>query len=127
MPIRGQHRHFLDHLEAGDAGQFEDVAAVAGFGELGDAADAADAKQRGPFLAMRVGDVGLDHADQPVAVAKSIVDHGEIALLEDVQRHLPARQQERAGQRKHRDHLGKVGWPAIFGVDRHPMPRFRNS
>jgi hypothetical protein len=47
--------------------------------------------------------VGLDHADQPVAVAQRVVDHGEIARLENVERHLPARQQQRARQRKHRN------------------------
>src|SRR5438552_12643441 len=50
---------------------------VAGFGELGDAPDAADAKQRRPGVVQRMRDIGLDHADQPVAVAQGVVDHGE--------------------------------------------------
>ncbi|MGY4432106.1 hypothetical protein ACVWWO_004583 [Bradyrhizobium sp. F1.13.1] len=64
-------------------------------------------------------DVGLDHADQAMAIAEGIVDHREVARLEDVERHLPARQQQRARQRKHRKDLRKVGGPAIFDVDRH--------
>jgi hypothetical protein len=65
----------------------------------------------------------LDHSDQPMAVAQRVVHHRQIARLEDVERHLAARQQQRARQRKHRDHLGKVAGPAIIGIDRHV--RFR--
>ena len=119
LPVGRQHGQFLDHLEAGDAGQFEDVAAVAGLGELGDAPDAADAEQRRPRLVSRMRGVGLDHPDQPVAVAKRVVDHGEIARLENVERHLAARQQQRAGQRKHGNQLRKLAGSAIFGIDRH--------
>jgi len=46
LPVGGQHVELLEHPEASNACQFEDVAAVAGFGELGDAADAANAEQR---------------------------------------------------------------------------------
>jgi hypothetical protein len=82
-----------------------------------------DTKQRRLGLAPRVGNVRLDHPDQPMAVAQRIVHHRQIARLEDVERHLAARQQQRAGQRKHRDYLGKVAGPAIFGIDRHMRPR----
>jgi hypothetical protein len=41
--------------------------------------------------------VRLDHPDQTMAVAQSIVDHGEIAWLEDVEGHLAPWQQQRAG------------------------------
>ena len=71
---------------------------------------------------MGLGDIRLDHADQPVAVAQRVVHHRQIARLEDVERHLAARQQQRAGQRKHRNHLGQVAGPAIFGIDRHGRP-----
>ena len=63
--------------------------------------------------------VGLDHADQAMAVGHRVVDHREIARLEDVERHLPARQQQRAGQRKHRNHVRQIGRPAIDHVHRH--------
>ena len=63
--------------------------------------------------------VGLDHADEAMAVAQRVVDHRQIARLEDVERHLPARQQQRARQRKHRDRLRQVDRPAVLGVHRH--------
>src|SRR3979490_2489689 len=123
LPIRGQRGNLLDATEARDTGELQNVAAVAGLGELSDAPDAADAKQRRLVLVLRVGNVRLDHSDQPMGVAQSVVPHRQIARLEDVERHLTARQQQRAGQRKHRDHLGKVARPAIIGIDRHV--RFR--
>ena len=52
--------------------------------------------------------VGLDHADQPMTVAQRVVDHREIARLENIERHLPARQQQRTRQRKHRDHVRHI-------------------
>src|SRR5579871_6431559 len=64
-------------------------------------------------------DVGLDHADQAMAVAEGVVDHGKITRFENIERHLPARQQQGAGQRKYRNDLGQVGRSAIFGIDRH--------
>ncbi|MHC2804903.1 hypothetical protein ACVMII_004649 [Bradyrhizobium diazoefficiens] len=70
----------------------------------------------------RVRHVRLDHADQAMAVAEGIIDHREIARLEDVERHLAARQQERARQWEYRNDLRKVGGPAIFDVDRHLVP-----
>jgi hypothetical protein len=70
-----------------------------------------------------MGDVGLDHADQAMAVAEGVVHHGEIARLEDVERHLAARQKQRAGQRKHRDHFRQFAGSAIFGIDRHELSR----
>ena len=63
--------------------------------------------------------VGLDHADQAVPVAQRVVDHRQIARLENIERHLPARQQQRARQRKHRDDVRQVDRPAISGVHRH--------
>src|SRR6185312_6331243 len=112
-----------DHLEARDARELEDVAAVAGLGELGDAPDAANAEQGWLLLVPRMRDVRLDHANQAVAVAERVIHHREIALLENVERHLAARQQQRARQRKYRDYLGKVGVPEILGVVRNELPR----
>ena len=63
--------------------------------------------------------VGLDHADQAAAASERVVDHHQIARLENVERQLPARQQQRARQRKHRDHLRQVGGPEIACVHRH--------
>ena len=80
-----------------DAGELEKITAIAGLGELRDPADAADLVEVGLVLGPRICSVGLDHADQPVAGAQGIIDHRQIARLEDVERHLPARQQQRAG------------------------------
>ena len=74
-----------------------------------DAADAADAKQIRLVVRTGMRRVRLDHADQPMAVTQRIVDHREIARLEDVQRQLPARQQQRPRKRKHRNDLRQVG------------------
>src|ERR1700722_6956912 len=69
-----------------------------------------------------MADVGLDHAAQPVAVAETVVEHRKIARLKDVERHLAARQQQRARQREYRNHLGQLAGPVIFGIDRHLRP-----
>ena len=74
-------------------------------------------------LVARMRNIRLDHPDQPMAVAQGIVDHRKVTRLENIERHLAARQQQRARQRKHRDHLGKVAGPAIFGIDRHRRSR----
>jgi len=88
---------------------------------LGDAPDAADVKQHRIVLVRRMRHVRLDHADQPVTVAQRVVHHRKIARFKDVQRHLAARQQQCAGERKHRNDLRKLGGPKIFGVDRHRL------
>jgi len=54
-----------------------------------------------------------------VAVAQGVVDHGEIARLENIERHLPARQQQRARQREHWNHGRQIDRPAVLGVHRH--------
>ena len=69
LPVRRQRTQFLDNLEAGNACQFQDVAAVAGFGELRDAADAADPEQLRPCFILAVRNIRLDHPDQPVTIA----------------------------------------------------------
>jgi hypothetical protein len=66
-----------------------------------------------------VGSVRLYHPDQTVAVAKRIVHHRKIARLKDIERHLPAWQQERAGQREYRNDFGKIAGSAVFGISRH--------
>src|SRR5262249_28667826 len=50
---------------------------------------------------------------------QTVVDHFEIARFEDVERHLSARQEQRARQRKHRDRRGQIGRAAIDRVHRH--------
>jgi hypothetical protein len=71
------------------------------------------------FLAARMRGVGLDHADQAPARRERVVDHHQVARLENVERQLSARQQERAFERKHRNDLRKVGGPEITCVHRH--------
>jgi hypothetical protein len=66
-----------------------------------------------------MGRVGLDHPDQAMAVAQAVVDHLEVARLEDVERHLTARQKQGARQREDRDDLGQIGKAAIDRVHRH--------
>ena len=75
-------------------------------GELRDASNAPDLEQAGLAL-VRSGmrGIGLDHADQAVPGAQRVIDHGEIARLENVERHLPARQQQSARQREYRDYV----------------------
>ena len=82
--------------------------------------DAADAEQRGMIApASLCVLIRLDHADQAMTIGHRVVDHRQIARLENVERHLPARQQKRARQRKHRHDMGQIGRPAIDGVHRH--------
>src|SRR6202043_3147422 len=81
------------------------------------------AKQHRAGLVLAVRNIRLDHPDQPVAVAQGIVDHRQIARLENIERHLAARQQQRAGQREHRNVLGKLAGSAVFGIDRHLRSR----
>jgi hypothetical protein len=50
---------------------------------------------------------------------QSVIDHRQIARLENVQRHLAARQQQRTRQRKHRNDFGKISRAMIGRVDRH--------
>ncbi len=123
LPVAGRDLRLLLDAEARHAGELDQVAAVAGFGELGDAADAADAKQVRPVLGAGMRRIGLDHADEAVAVAQRVVDHLQIARLENVERHLAARQQQGARQRKHRDRAGQIVRAAIDGVHRHERTR----
>jgi len=96
---------FIDDPEAGNAGERDRVAAIAGLGERHDAAAAADGAQHRSAGAGRRGVVGLEHADDAIAGDRR-VDHGEVARLEDVERHVGARQEERRRKRKDRDDLG---------------------
>ena len=61
----------------------------------------------------------LEPTDQPMTVAQRIIDHRQIARLENVERKLPARQQQCARQREHRDDLRQVRRPAINRVRWH--------
>ena len=86
LAIGGRDVQLLLDAEARDAGELEQIAAVAALGELGDAADAADLEQERLVLGAGMRRVRLDHADQPMAVAHRVVDHREIARLENVER-----------------------------------------
>jgi hypothetical protein len=57
----------------------------------------------------------LNDADDPVLV-DGIIDHHQIAFLEDVQWHLGARQQQRFLKRKHRDDGWNVSRAVIICV-----------
>ncbi len=63
--------------------------------------------------------VGLDHADQAMAIAQGVVDQGEITGLENVERHLAPRQQQRSRKREYRDHLRQINRATIHRVHRH--------
>ena len=111
-----------DRIQQKLAEQYKELrsqAAIPGFRELRDASDAADPEQRRLGLVARVRAIGLYHSDQPMPVAQRVVHHRKITRLENVQRHLAARQQQRAGERKHRDDFGEVAGPTIFGINRH--------
>ena len=86
-----------------NAGQRHEIAAVAGLGELGDASGAADREKPEGSVGVR-----LDHADDAIAF-EDVVDHGEVARLENIQRQLSARQQQSLGERKDR----KCRWQRI--------------
>ena len=97
------------------ADERDEIAPVPGLGELRDAAGAADPVEfRHGGVAIVVG-VGLDHADDAVAFQR-LIHHRQIARLEDVQRHLAARKQQRAGQGKDRD--DRRGNPPALGIPR---------
>ena len=108
LPVGRRHVELLLDAEADDAGELEEVAAVAGLGELGDAADAADLVEIGLVFGPGCAASGwiMPIRRWPERSASSII--AMIARLENVERHLSARQQQRARQRKHRDHVGEV-------------------
>src|SRR5262249_18137246 len=122
LAIGRRHRELLVDAKAGNAGELEEIAAVAGLGDLGDAADAADLVEVGLALGSGMRRVGLDHADQAVSPAQGIIDHREIARFENVERHLPARQQQRARQWKDRDHVGEVAGVLVDRIHGHRRP-----
>src|SRR5690606_1076302 len=95
LPVERRRRKLRLDAEARDADEGDEIAAVAGLGELGDPPGAADLVKPGMGRGSPAVRIGLDHPDHAIA-AQGVVDHGEIAGLEDVQRHLPARQKERA-------------------------------
>src|SRR3712207_7897065 len=59
------------------------------------------------------------HDALPISVRlERVVDHGEVARLEDVQRHLASRQQQRAGEREYRQDVRTILRPAVDRIDR---------
>src|SRR5262249_42041475 len=90
-------------LEARDARESNQEAAVTGLAPRRQLPETADRKQRG----LRVAGARLarlDHADYPCR-AQRLIDHRQIPRLEDVERQPTARQQQRAGQREDRNDL----------------------
>ena len=109
LAVGRHHRELVAELEAGDAIEDDEVAFVADLLEMGDPAEAADALQRDAAARRFLGRVlGLDQADQPVA-AERVIDHLDVARLEDVERALRERQQQRARQREDRHGCRQVG------------------
>src|SRR5690606_8255972 len=94
----------------------DEVAAVACLGESADAAGASDlAKVRFTARLQTAIETGLDHTDHAVA-ADSVIDHFEIARLENIERHAAAGQKQRRRQREHRYDRRNVACPAILPV-----------
>jgi hypothetical protein len=92
--------------ESADAVEGDHEAAVTGFLKIADPAGASDAKK----LSILVN--RLHHADQPSRRAKSILDHGKIARLKDVQRQLALRQKQRVWKRENRN----LRWQCQIGI-----------
>jgi hypothetical protein len=103
---RRGHRQFFHDAETGDTGELHEIAAVSGLGELRDAAGASDLEQHRFVFGTRLGIVRLNHANQPLSRRKCMINHRDIARLENIERHLAAWQQQRAGQGKDRNDLG---------------------
>jgi hypothetical protein len=61
-----------------------------------------------------------------VPVGKRVVDHFKIARLEDIERHLSTRQQQRARQRKDRNDFRKIRRPSIDRIHRHRFASARH-
>ena len=105
LPVnRGQTKSILVHRITGKpkpvhARQGNDKPPVIAFLKGCDTAGTADLKQIGYRIlavlrrACRVN--RLHHANQPCWRGKRIIDHRQIARLKDIQRQLPARQQQR--------------------------------
>src|SRR5262249_2882788 len=96
-----------------------EIAPVPGLGELSNAAHAADLIKIGPALRTGMRCIRLNHSDQSLASAQRIVDHSEIARLEYVERHLSARQQQSACERKHRNDGSDVAGRSVDRIHRH--------
>src|SRR5580658_1957901 len=93
-------RQLFDDVEAQKPGQRDEIAAVLRLAELGEPPGAADAVDRG-LAGIALVSKRLHHADKALA-RERVPRHGEVARLEDVERQLAARQEERARQRKDR-------------------------
>jgi len=119
-------RQLLKNAVTADALQRDQIATVARFGELRDAAGAADLIKPGRERVAALLGVRLDHADEPMR-PQGVVHHGEVARLEDVERHVAARQQEGAGERKNRNDVRAILGAAVGRVHRHGRLRMRHA
>ncbi len=95
------HGELLDHIEAAETGERDEVSAVLGLGEARDSSEAAHPVDRPP-PARPLGLGRLDHPDHSVS-SHRVSHHRQIARLENVERQVAAGQQERPLQREDRE------------------------
>ena len=112
LTVRGVDDQFFTNPEAPDAGERDQIAAIVGFRERRDPARAAARLKR------RAGLSRLDHADHPLC-AERVIDHPQITRFKNIQRQLPAGQQQGAGQRKERDRLRQAAAAWSIGLISH--------
>ena len=101
----------LLQAEAADPGERDQIAPVFGFRERRDPPDGADGRQRRRAV-RSIRRQRLDHADDALS-GQRVVDHVEIARLENVERQRAARKHQRPAQRKQRHALRQIGCLAI--------------
>src|ERR1700730_9071460 len=118
LPVGLGPGQFLDDLEPRNSRQRDKAAPIAGSGELGNSSRAANRKQGWHAGCRPRFWIGLDHADDPVTF-EGIVHHGEIALLEYVERQFAAREQQGARERKDRKYRRQFIRVAISKVHAH--------
>ena len=105
--IGGEARNLPLHPKTRDAPKRDHVAAIVQLREGDHPPGATDLMQlwRGGVIR---GVDRLDHPDQAMRRFQHIIEHGQIAGLEDVQRQLPARQDDSAREGEQREGIGQV-------------------
>ena len=98
---------FLHDAKPALAGQLNEHAAIAGILKGCDAPHASDFIERRVFAIRLRGLFGLDHADEAVG-GERVVDHSEVARLENDERQSSPGQKQRARERKNRDNLRQL-------------------
>ena len=106
--VAAHRRELASDAEASEAGERDEETVVVGFAEGDEAAEAADGEEGGAGGAVRMGGVGLDHAEE-AAVAERVLHECQVARLEDVEREAGARQEERAGEREDGEFRCEIG------------------